>query len=223
MVNMNPFEPVKIRTISASQQIYEHVKEAIINDDLTSNEKLTETVLSNWLQVSRTPLREALQRLEAEKWLVRLQGGGFKVMELEKENVTNLFEVRAVLEGLLTREVTPMLTDDDLEKISEMTKKMYEGVVNKDKENIAKYGETIHHYILAKSQNTFAKDMLVLIHDQIRFFRKHVLVKVPDLHKAYDEHVEILEALVTRDSDRVERAIRVHFSNAGKRLVNCIE
>jgi len=220
---MNRFEPVKIRAISASQQIYEHVKESIINNELTSDDKLTETILANWLQVSRTPLREALQRLEAEKWLVRLQGGGFKVMELEKDKVSNLFEVRAVLEGLLTKEVTYKLSENDIEEIARMTNLMKQGVEEKDKNKIAKYGEEIHQFILAKSDNTFAKDMLVLIHDQIRFFRKHVLVKVPDLHKAYDEHVEILEAIVNKDGDRAEQAIRIHFSNAGKRLIKCIE
>ena len=223
MDKSNPYQPVRIRSVLASEQIYEHIKEAIISGELTSEERLIETKLAEWLQVSRTPLREALQRLEVEKWVTRLQGGGLKVMEFEEGKIKHLFNVRAVLEGLLAREVTMTLTDQELETIKVLTTEMHKCVQAQDNEKIIQSAEKIHQLLLDKSTNTIAKDMLSFIHDQIRYCKNRVIRWVQDLPEAYEEHLELNEALFKRDPIEVEKAMRRHFENGAYRLLRNLE
>lgn len=224
MDNKNPFEPVRIRSLLASDQIYLHIKEAIISGELTSEERLIETQLAKWLQVSRTPLREALQRLESEKWLARIQGGGLKVVEFDLEDMKHLYQVRAILEGLLAREVTLKLTGEELETIKSLTNEMFNRLHAKETKEFVAAADKIHHLMNNKSTNTIAKDLLININDHIKYCRNQVIRWVPDFQiGAYEEHVELLNALIKRDPIEVEKVMRRHFENAGDRLLKSLD
>ena len=144
-------------------------------------------------------------------------------MELDKEEIKNLYHVRAVLEGMLAREVTIALTDEEMETIKSLTNKMFKRVNTQENKELTSVADKIHQLLYNKSTNTIAKDMLNLINDQIRYCRKRVIHWVKDLPAAaYEEHVELLNALIKRDPIEVEKVMRRHFENAGDRLLKSL-
>lgn len=104
-------------TVPARERVYEHIKTAILSGHLNPGEKLTEEYLAKTLGVSRTPVREALHRLESEGLIKIRKKRGFIVSGDSKEEVEEIFELRSILEGYALRVVSESIAEETLHQL----------------------------------------------------------------------------------------------------------
>ncbi|MCT8140504.1 GntR family transcriptional regulator [Anaerobacillus sp. CMMVII] len=112
--------------LSTKDLVYMEIKDKIIKCELKPDQILNEEQLANELEISRTPLREALQRLEAQELIKRQKNGRLRVASISAEEVREMFNVRTLLEGLITREATLKATEEEVVKLEEITRSLTE-------------------------------------------------------------------------------------------------
>ena len=104
---------------SLADKVFEQLEADILEGKYTAGETVTEIELSNKFQVSRTPIREAIRRLEQEN-LVSESGKGIKILGISCKDLSDIYDVRMRIEGLAARFAAEHITDDELEKLSEI-------------------------------------------------------------------------------------------------------
>ncbi|MCJ7784613.1 MAG: GntR family transcriptional regulator, partial [Desulfobacterales bacterium] len=111
--------PPPNNTIPATERVYEYLKTAILSGHLNPDERLTEENLANALGVSRTPVREALHKLESEGLIKIRKKRGFIVSRDSNEEVEELFELRSILEGYTLRIISQSISEETYHRLEE--------------------------------------------------------------------------------------------------------
>jgi DNA-binding GntR family transcriptional regulator len=211
----------KPKTISSNnaipvrEKVYEQIKTAILSGHMNPGEKLTEEHLAKTLGVSRTPIREALHKLESEALITVRKKRGFVVSRDSKEEVEELFELRSVLEGYALRIITQSISEEILDRLMGFIQNAEDALRQKRIENVFKWNtrfhDTLHELVAHKAR----------LHRLIVNMRKYVLrhrkdtLQYPDGGKrAIEGHRKILLALKLRDPELCERIMRDHIREA---------
>jgi DNA-binding GntR family transcriptional regulator len=202
-------------TIPVREKVYEHLKSSILSGLLDPGEKLTEEHLAKTLGVSRTPVREALHKLESEGLIKIRKKRGFIVSKDSKEEVEELFELRSILEGYTLRVISENISKETLRRLDGFIQNAEEGLRRKKIEDVFKYNtrfhDTLHELVANKTR----------LHRLIVNMRKYVLrhrqdtLQYPDGgRRAVEGHRKIVMALRLRDPDLCERVMREHIREA---------
>jgi DNA-binding GntR family transcriptional regulator len=202
--------------ISIRDRAYESLKVAIVKGALKPGQRLIESQIAEILHVSRTPLREAIRRLEAEGFVERIHQGGVRVRQLTVQEAKELYSVRSVLEGLAAREAASRISQEQLQHLERIVSQMelVSGPTT-DLEAIAQLGERFHSVILEASGNRKCADLLQLQRDHIDRYR-HLTIAMPGRSRAAaQEHKDLLSVLRSRDPDAADEAMRRHVLGAG--------
>jgi len=210
------FAKASFLPIAVRDKVHDVLKEAIVRGYLPPGARLIEVEIAKLLRISRTPLREALLRLEAEGFVERVPSGGVRVKDLSEQEVRELYAVRSVLEGLAAREAARRLTKGQLDHLRTITRQIAEadGPVP-DVLRIARLGEEFHQIILEASGNQKCAEILRLLRDHIDRYR-YLTIAIPGRGRAAAaEHESLVEVLETGDPDEAERAMRAHVLEAG--------
>jgi DNA-binding GntR family transcriptional regulator len=211
-MNMSPSRKSRKNGTSVREKTYEHIKSSIFSGHFTPGERLTEEHLAEELGVSRTPVREALHKLEQDGLIEPLESRGFCIPRDSVEEIEDLFELRTVLEGYTLKIIC--------ERITEAQIAMLEGIVNKADDALRrKRIEEVFHW------NTQFHDILhSLVADKRRFhglivnmrkyvlrYRKDTLQYLGAAKRASDGHRQILLSLKLKDPELCERVMRIHI------------
>jgi DNA-binding GntR family transcriptional regulator len=202
-------------TTPVRERVYEHIKTAILSGHLNPGEKLTEEHLAKTLGVSRTPVREALHKLESEGLIKTRKKRGFVVSKDSREEVEELFELRSILEGYTLRIISESVSEETLRRLEGFIQNAEEALRRKKIEDVFKWNtrfhDTLHELVAHK----------VRLHRLIVNMRKYVLrhrkdtLRYPDGGKrAIEGHRKIMLALRLRDPDLCERIMREHIREA---------
>jgi len=191
------------------------MKSAILSGDLNPAERLTEEHLAEMMGVSRTPVREALYKLESEGLIKPLETRGFIVSEDSKEEVEELFEIRSILEGYALRIISEKITEEDLQKLDGFIEKAEEAL-NKNRMNEVfkwntQFHDTLHELVSEKLQ---LYRMMVNMRKNVLRYRKDTLQSPDGAKRTLDGHRKILLSLRLRDPDLCERTMRDHIKEA---------
>lgn len=191
------------------------LRKAIIRGDYKPGEKLQEETLAEQLGTSRTPVREALRKLESEKLVTYYPHKGTVVSEISREEVEDLFAVRALSEKLIIRRAAVKAKPED---IRELRKYLEASEAGKD-------ADTILNSIDAFNEKLFeisGAEQLVDINRRIRERLQRVLVSnhLDPVRSAvaHAEHLKIVEALEAGDPDLAEKYTEEHMNNAPKKF-----
>jgi len=206
--------PQKISELSGT---YERLKLMILDGELASGEPLVERSLATRLNVSRTPIRETIIRLQNEGLVRTIDGKGAFVASYTIEDLIEIYHVREGLEPIAARLSCPYLP---LESLLSFEKKLRAQAAEPD----ARYtnpgawnrlGRDFHNLFIKGSQNERIIRIMEELQDQIELFRGlHRTISPNALsNSSVDEHLQILEALKARDADRAEFAVRAHIQN----------
>ena len=196
-------QPVKMRDVA-----YDILRQAIITNKLAPGARLLEEHLARELNVSRTPLREALKVLENEGFVQRLLSGGYQVALLSDKELDNLYSIRLVLEGLAARQAAQHITVEALEALEEWNEQMKSYWLKKRNEEALQAGRSFHGEIYRASQNENLAVLLLRLGDQIARYRYYSIVhRVPE---AYEDHSAILAALRARNPEQAEALSQEH-------------
>lgn len=204
---------IEHKTISLADQVFEHLETDILSGKYSKGESLTESKLSAELGVSRTPIREALRRLEQEH-LIEEAPKGVVVVGISEKDLEDIFTVRLKLEGPVAAMAAINYTDEQLAIIREALE-FQEFYLNKnDPDRIKSMDSRFHETIYKMSGSTVLYDVLEPLHKKILKYRKASVSNTSRAEASVAEHRAIYEALEARDSKKVECLVTEHLMNA---------
>ncbi len=197
--------------ISLERLAYDAIKEAILSFKIKPGENLVESELASQLQISKTPVRDALIWLEKEGFVVRVPYKGTTVSEITHESMKNIFEIRAVLEGLATRAAAPLITEDEIDELQLLVKKHGRAVHEGRLDDAGRYNRQFHDLIVQKSPNPWLKQILANLDDHLRRYRTLSNFQAGRIGKSADEHQAILDAIIQHDAETADRSMEKHL------------
>jgi DNA-binding GntR family transcriptional regulator len=196
---------------SLKDRAYAAIKDAILTLKLEPGAPLVESDLATSLGISKTPVRDALQELEREGFVTRVPFSGTYVTEVTAKDITEIFQLRAVLEGLASHLAAQSFTDEELDQIAQDLDAAEIALEQGDLLLCSARGRNLHRAIIDKANN---ERLVVIIHnldDHLQRFRVMSDQISGRLDKSGQEHRRILQALYERDSAAAEEAVRDHL------------
>ena len=206
---------LKIRDYkNAREAAFEKIKEAIIKGHFKPGEKLVEQTLAQEMGVSRTPVREAIRRLEAEGFVVSIPRKGVVVSRADKEEIVQLYSIRAELEGLAARWAIENADEDDIRKLDEVISRMEETAASGDLDGVVQSNALFHDAIAQASKSRILCTLLKTLQDNIQRFRFQSLHLPGRPEAALAEHKEIVAAIKEKKTEEADRLLKEHLQNA---------
>ncbi len=206
-----------------TEEVYQTLLINILKGELRLGQRLIENDLINKYHVSKTPLREALFRLEKNNLVTRTPNRGFEVISLKKNDIEEIFDLREVLEGLSVQKICNNLTEENKLKLSqliEIDKMRFYASTN----NIKEYRKLDTHFHLSlceMSQNQRLLDIIKNIHYQIRILL-HSTIYFYDKKRieiSYTEHKKIYDTILLKKTDTAVKLIKEHIVNIKKAIL----
>jgi DNA-binding GntR family transcriptional regulator len=203
---------------SLKDKAYSAIKDAILCLKLEPGMPLVEKELARHLGVSRTPVRDALQELEREGFVARMSFKGTYVTEVTMKDTTEIFQLRAVLEGLAARVAAPLFTPSELDAIDRHLTAAEAALAEGNLALCSEYGQKLHEAIIAKAKNQRLADIIHNLDDHVRRLRALSDRIHGRLNTSVREHRAVLDALMQRDPDAAEQAMRNHLFSVSQDL-----
>jgi DNA-binding GntR family transcriptional regulator len=192
---------------------YWAIRDAIRTGVLRPGDRLIEVDLAAALETSRTPIREALRRLESDRLVDNAPRRGLVVPTASLDDLIEIFEIREVLEGLAARRAAQRMGEAELEALGETVERMERAMAADDLGALAAASHHFHRHLRAGSRHSRLPSMISLLGDTTRSLNAHQLA--PErVAGAVAEHRAIYEAIAARDADAAERVTRQHSRNA---------
>ena len=193
---------------SRSETAYQGLLKILISGELRPSDVIMERRIAERLQVSRTPLREAIRRLEGEKLITRQNAGTLVVSPMSTEDFLNILHVRRLLEGEAARRAAPRISLDELHKIREQMVAVRSGIqpAGTDPNSL---GRQLHELIAQAASNPV---LLSIIEDLGK--RTRLFMRVPERRsQVTDEHLAVIDALLLRDGEAARVAMEQHIDH----------
>jgi DNA-binding GntR family transcriptional regulator len=205
----------KLVPVNLSERAYFRIKKMISDYRFSPGSRLNVEQLARDLGTSRTPIWEAIRRLEQEGLVKNIPNRGVFLVELTREAVVELYTVREVLEGMAARLAVQRLSDKALEKMEKQLQAQEKFVAAEDLVAYSKSDFDFHACIYAACGNAILREMLESIKDKVRPFKMRI---TPILTELFNDHQMIVRALRLRDPLLAEMAFREHNQRVLKQL-----
>ncbi|MBQ5801086.1 MAG: GntR family transcriptional regulator [Clostridia bacterium] len=206
-----------MRNESLADKVFAKLESDILEGKYKKGDVLTEIGLSNTFEVSRTPIREAIRRLEQEN-LVTETGKGITILGISKKDLSDIYDIRMRIEGLACHWAAKNITQADLDELGEILD-LQEFYSSKQKTNNLKNTDSSFHDVIYRACDSAPlMDILAPLHKKIQMQRKSSLENAKRAHEAVKEHREIYNALLAHDADLAEKLMIKHLSNAKENL-----
>jgi len=212
IMNMNSSGKPRKNAISVREKTYDYLKSNILSGRFVPGERLAEEHLAEELGVSRTPVREALHKLEQEGLIEPLESRGFCVPHDSPEEIEDLFDIRTVLEGYTLKIICERITDEQIEKLEEMIDKAEDALRWKRIGEVFQWNTQFHdtlHSLVADKRRFHS--LIVNLRKYVLRYRKDTLQNLGAGKRAIDGHRQILLALKLKDPELCERVMRIHI------------
>ncbi len=209
---------MEFKTVSLADQVFEKLENDIIHGIYARGEVLTELKLAENLGVSRTPIREALRRLEQER-LIADDRKGIVVLGITEDDLLDIMNIREPIEALAAYYAALNLTEEgrrELSRIIGLQEHYYE---TGDMEHMRQIDDEFHDCICRLSRRTVINDTLIPLHRKTRRFRR---ISIEDSARAavsLQEHRSICNALVSGDAQEASRLMAAHIRNARDHMI----
>lgn len=202
---------------SSTDVIYNALRDAIIRGEIEGGEPLRQDTIAQMFNVSRIPVREAMQRLEAQGLVISERFKGVVVASLSPEQITEIFQFRALIEPKVIEMAVPLMTETSLaiaqahcDAFAAETDPLRWGDLNRE----------FHKALYLDSDKPYYLSVIDKTNDLVERYVRLVLYFVQGMRHAVDEHQAILDACKARDGKRAAELTRLHIETAGETLVN---
>jgi DNA-binding GntR family transcriptional regulator len=193
-------------------RVYQQLHERIVNGELAPGTRLTENNLATTFGISRTPVREALRRLEQDG-LVERAARGMRVKRRSPQEVLEVYEVRIILEEAAARAAAQNGTELDLARLQQVHQVLVSSTPD-DLDRLMTGNRRFHEQVWSMSHNAALIDLLNRVNALIQSYRGTTQIHQDRWTTALDEHTELLRAIESRDPARAGEAARRHMSLA---------
>ena len=219
MVNLkvNYDEYIPLRDI-----VFKTLREAIITGDLKPGERLMEIKLANELGVSRTPVREAIRKLELEGLVIMTARKGAEVAPINEKDLREVLEIRKVLESLACELACKNVQPENLNVFEEINAKTEEAVRNENIEEITKQDVAFHEAIYSITKNDRLVAMLHHLKEHIFRYRLEYIKDMKNKGTIVEEHKKIIEAIASKNARSACKEIERHIEVQEKYILNTL-
>lgn len=215
--------PVKLDNYKPLREIvFESLREAIISGVLKPGERLMEVQLAEEMGVSRTPVREAIRKLELEGFVVMVARKGAYVAGISLKDVTDVFEIRAALEGLAAALAAERITDEEIEEMERVLVRKAALIEANDLSSLVEKDTEFHELIYKASRNERLMQIVSNLREQINRFRAVSLASPGRGREALEEHKKIVEAISSRNPALAQSLAQEHIENAEQALLEAM-
>ncbi len=203
--------------------VFENLKQAIVRGNFSPGNRLVESHIAEAMGISRTPVREAIHKLEREGLIKKLPQGGFYVLNLTREDIEETFGIRGVLESYAARLAAIKHKKEELAPLEEKIEEFQYFLNHGEMEALLKINTEFHSLLYAMSRSPKLIKMINDLQDQIYRFRR-IILKIETMAKTSNEdHRHMLRAMRKRDADRVETLVRQHILRGQKIVLRELE
>lgn len=209
-INIEEYKPLR-------DLVFENLREAILSGELLPGQRLMEIQLAEKLGVSRTPVREAIRKLELEGFVVMLPRKGAYVADISIKEIIEVLEVRAILEGLAANLATDRMSDEDINKLEEIVNSTNEKLTT---EELLKKDVEFHECIFKASNNKKLHSIITSLWEQVYRFRVTYISNQESISTIIEEHKQILSAIKSRNSNLAEQYAKEHIEKAAQFILN---
>ena len=203
--------------------VFNTLRRAIITGEFAPGERLMEISLANRLGVSRTPVREAIRKLELEGLVIMIPRKGAQVAKITEKSLRDVIEIRCVLEEFAASLACERITEEGKEKLKEAHRQFVEAAQTNDIIDIVEKDEQFHDAIFQATCN----DRLITIINNLReqFYRYRMeYVKDIEQHSVLvTEHEQLLHAIFNQDSETAKQIMRTHLKNQQEGVIQAIQ
>jgi DNA-binding GntR family transcriptional regulator len=192
--------------------VYTRLRDAIRTGTLATGERVREVEIAHWLGVSRTPVRDALRRLESEGLLRHAARRGLIVTELDAQEVLELYALREVLEGMAAALAARYASESELRSLQEIIAQ--QRAAKDDTEKLAELNRQFHEVLYHAARNRYLLQALASLRDSLALLRDTTYSVPGRPAGALSEHVRIYDAIKRQDGSGAELAARKHIRQA---------
>jgi len=208
---------------SLGQHVFENIKQAIISGKIPPGQRLVENRLAETLGISRTPVREAIHKLEREGYLGKRPRGGFVVLGLDSIDIEETFGIRSVLEGYAARLAAIRHAESDLEPLEAHIRTFQKHLDKDELEILPDLNTEFHDMLYALSKSPRLTKMINDLKDQIFRFRQMILRDAELAAMSNADHIQMLESIKRRDAEGVEKLVHEHLMRGQSAVLRFIK
>ena len=214
-VNMNEYLPLR-------DVVFNTLREAILHGELKPGERLMEISLANRLGVSRTPVREAIRKLELEGLVIMIPRKGAQVAQITEQDLNDVLEVRLGLEELAMQFACERIDEEHLQEIARAAQDFEDLMEEGDITDLAQADVHFHELIYQATQNQRLIQIINNLREQMYRYRIEYLKDVKARRSLVEEHDALWKALKERNLEHAQVIIREHIERQQKNIVHNI-
>lgn len=210
--NMDEYLPLR-------DVVFKTLRQGILTGELKPGERLMEIHLAKRLGVSRTPIREAIRKLELEGLVIMVPRKGAQVAQISKKSLQDVLEVRRALDCLSAELACERMTEEDLDKLREFCEAFEKATRTKDATTIAQTDVVLHDFIVKASRNERLVRLVSNLSEQMYRYRYEYIKDANHHSRLIEEHREILEGLAKRDKEKAVAPVKLHIDNQERSIM----
>lgn len=202
--------------------VFNTLRQAILTGELKPGERLMEIHLANRLGVSRTPIREAIRKLELEGLVTMIPRRGAEVAQITEKSMKDVLEVRRTLDALSAELACERISPEEEEALKKACQDFEEAVKTKDAKVIAKADVALHDIIAAATGNQRLIQLINNLAEQMYRYRFEYIKDASQHERIIQEHRIIYESIVNKDKEAASNMAKTHIDNQEKAVINRI-
>lgn len=212
---MSSSEINKINQKLITAVVAEKIRNAINKNELLPGQRIGEQEISELLNVSRTPVREAFRTLEAEGYLTHNPRCGVIVTVLNRNDIINIFDIRSHLEQLMVEKTALHISEDELAKLNAIGERM-KAVSNDelDEETFRLLDEEIHDVLAANCGNSKLEELTKNLKNSTKLVRSRAGFSVSRAVESLSESIQLIQAINRKDCEAASKLMKIHFDKS---------
>jgi DNA-binding GntR family transcriptional regulator len=212
--------PMKANQVSVREKVYNDLRMAILTGKISPETRLVESTLAKEMGVSRTPIREALHKLDLEGLVYSIPRVGYIVNDMKEYDIEDLFTTRTAIEQLATRWAIEKITPEELERLENNLKKADQILKKGLTQKMIDLDTEFHEIICKASRSKRLYQISQMLREHMMRFRIACL-HIPEIAKrSRDGHFEILKAIKSKDPQKTDDSILQHMLITKKDILN---
>lgn len=214
-IQMNDFLPLR-------DVVFNTLRQAILTGELKPGERLMEIHLANKLGVSRTPIREAIRKLELEGLVTMIPRRGAEVAQITEKSMNDVLEVRRAMDALCVELACDRISPEELEALRKACDTFAEAVKTGDIKVIAQSDVALHDIIVQATGNRRLVQLINNLSEQMYRYRFEYLKDTSRHESLIEEHWVIYESILKKDKETASQAAKLHIDNQEKAIIHQI-
>ena len=202
------------------ERVYAHLRKAVLSGRIPTNERLVEAQLASQLGTSRTPIREALHKLELENLVSSIPRVGYVVKGLSEEDVNDICDIRSVIEGLAVKRAMSQITEKNLERLRRNIEDTRRAVRENKMDKMVAFDTEFHDILCQSSGSKRIHELSQLLREYMLKFRIECLRTREVASKAALAHERIFQALCERNLAKAQTSIDDHLREVREDIIN---